>query len=347
MRLLDFEVDEFELRGNRRLVMRGSIDTVRGGVDLVVIYPDTFPYLRPEVYAPSLQLERHQNLYERNLCLLDRSTSHWEVSDTGAWLVRERVPFLLELLAGDRDLMEANETPQGEPFSVYFRSQPGSVVFVPEAANSIGDDERAGRFELALGRAEPPGAQVRALLKRVTAKGARRGRVLAAADAALDRRFPTTTLDGPWVRLDRLPDNNSAEALLAARAAASPVAAKPKFHAVGSVQVAVVGFVFSEEVGQGRYEDAWLFVVRHRQATGPQARREGAYIVRGQRLSRADLAARTPATQGLNGKHVAGIGLGGLGAFIAVEFARAVWGSSQSSMGTQSKWAIRCAGLLD
>jgi hypothetical protein len=303
--------------------MRGAIDTVRGRVDLVVVYPDTFPYLRPEVYAPDLQLERHQNVYEGNLCLLDRSTAQWEVTDTGAWLVRERVPFLLGLLAGDPAAMTANETPQGEPRSAYFRSQPGAAVFVPEAANSIGENERLGMLELAVGRPEPQAVQVRALLKRVTAKGGRRGRVLAAADATLDRRFPTTTLKGPWVRLARLPEENTPEALLAAAAAISPTGAKPKLHAVGGAQVGVVGFVFAEEVGQGRFEDGWLFVVMYRQVTGPQTRREGAYVVRGHRLSGEDLGARIPALRGLADKHVAVVGLGGLGSFIAVELARA------------------------
>ena len=323
LELLGFDADPLELRGNRRLVMRGTIGTNHGPVDLVVIYPDTFPFLRPEVYAPRMRLERHQNVYGGNLCLLDRSTAQWEVTDTGAWLVRDRVPFLLDLLAGDVDVMRANETPQGEPRSTYFPSQSGTVVFVPEPANSIGDDESAGMLELAVGRAEQHTVQVRALLKRVTAKGGRRGRILAAADPALERRFPTTKLRGPWVRLSHLPEDNTPEALLAAAAVISPLVEKPKFHSVGRAQVAVIGLVFSEEVGQGRFEDGWLFVVMQRLPTGPRTYSEGAYIARGQRISREDLAVRTPALRRLARKHVAVIGLGGLGAFIALELARA------------------------
>jgi hypothetical protein len=323
LRTLGFEVDAFELRGNRRLVMRGSVATVRGDIDVVVVFPDTFPYLRPEVYAPGLRLERHQNIYEGNLCLLDRATAQWEVTDTGAWLVRERVPFLLELLEGDPAAMAANETPQGEPQSAYFRPRPGTVVFVPQEANAVGDGERSGMLELSVGSAEPRGTQVRALLARVTAKGARRGRVLATADAPLEQRFPKPFLEGPWVRLEQLPQKNTPEALLAAAASASPVAAKPRFHAVGQAHVAVIGIVFREEVGQGQREDGWLFVIVHREPTGPQRHRQGAYVIRGQRLSREDLTARTPQLRRLADKHVAVVGLGGVGSFIATELARA------------------------
>lgn len=320
---LGFTTDRFELRGNRRLVMRGSIESVRGRVELAVAYPDTFPYLRPEVYAPGLRLDRHQNVYEGNLCLLDRSTAQWQVSDTGAWLVADRVPFLLDLLAGDPARMERNETPQGEPRSAYFRSQPGTAVFVPEAANAISEDERSGLMELSLGRAEPRGKYLRALLKRVTAKGGRHGRLLASADEPLERRFPSGEIEGPWVRLDELPADNTPEALLAMAAALSPAAAKAKYQQLGSAQLAVTGFVFSEEVRQGSYEDGWMFVVRHREMTGAHSLREGAYIVRGQRLSPGDLAERTPQLRNLRDKHVTVIGLGGVGSFIATDLARA------------------------
>jgi hypothetical protein len=79
-------------------VIRGSIVWHERQIELEVVYPDTFPFLRPEIYAPGLALGRHQNPLQGNLCLLDRSTRAWNVDETGAWLVAERVPYLLDLL---------------------------------------------------------------------------------------------------------------------------------------------------------------------------------------------------------------------------------------------------------
>lgn len=320
---IGFEVDPFELQYNRRLVMRGEVDTPRGRTKLIVIYPDSFPFLRPEVFAPDLGLERHRNPYEHNLCLLDRSTAEWSVHDTGAWLVREQVPHLLELLEQGGDALLVGEAPQGEPASAYFRGHAGTIVFVPEAALHIDPTERTGLMELSVRSNEAATPRLRALLKRVTAKGDRSGRVLACADDTLSGRFDGTRLQGRWVRLDELPDDNTPRALLAAATAACPEAAKPRFQTVVGAQLAVIGCVLSEEVEQGRWEDGWLFVVVHRHATGPRSRSEGALIVRGDRLTRTDLSARTPHLAALADKHVAVLGLGGLGAPIAIELARA------------------------
>jgi molybdopterin/thiamine biosynthesis adenylyltransferase len=321
---LGFEVDPVERRAHHRLVLRGQIDVGGRAVALVISYPDTFPFLRPDVFAPELRLERHFNPYHYNLCLLDRSSAAWRASDTGAWLIRERVPHLLALLEQGGDALRAGEAPQGEPISTYFPARPGTVVFVPAAASNIDPAERSGRFELALARGESAGPLVRALLKTVSVKAGRHGRILAAADEPLERRFAGgPSLTGCWARLDRLPSKNTAEALVAAITAATPEATRPRFQSLGGGQVAVVGCVFSEEVGQGRFEDSWLFVVLHRRMTGAHSEQRGLVLVHGDRLSRDDLAARTPALRGLDDKRVAVLGLGGLGAPIAVDLARA------------------------
>src|SRR5438874_2540114 len=83
---LVFKRDESMFRDAGRLLLRGSIDHNGECVELEVLYPDLFPYIRPEVYAPALSLERHQNPAQHNLCLLDSSTRAWKPHDTGAWL---------------------------------------------------------------------------------------------------------------------------------------------------------------------------------------------------------------------------------------------------------------------
>jgi len=324
---LGFEIDAFELERNRRLVLRGTVATVRGPLPVTIVYPDTFPYLRPEVYATETRLERHHNAYDGNLCLLDRSSAQWQVDDTGAWLISQRVPYLVDVLeAGGEELLQA-EVPQGEPASTYFRGERGTAVFVPDEALRLDASEREGRLELSAGSREALNPALRVLLRRVTARGDRHGRVLADADDRLNERFDGQALTGRWVRLERLPDDNTPQALLAAAAAVSPSVTAPRFQRVGDAQVDVVGCVFSEEVEQGQFEDGWLFVVRVRQPVGPRRHREGTLVVRGERLSRSDLFARVPGLRRLEDKRVALLGLGGLGAPIALELARSGLGS--------------------
>src|SRR6188768_1007903 len=42
--------------------------------ELVVVYPDSFPWFRPMVFDYELALSRHQNPLGKNLCLLPRPT---------------------------------------------------------------------------------------------------------------------------------------------------------------------------------------------------------------------------------------------------------------------------------
>ena len=51
-------------------MLEGAISYEGEEVELRVVYPDSFPFMRPEVFAPGLLLERHQNPVDRNLCLL-------------------------------------------------------------------------------------------------------------------------------------------------------------------------------------------------------------------------------------------------------------------------------------
>src|SRR5687768_7477443 len=44
-------------------------------LELVAVYPDNYPYFRPEIFATNLDLPRHQNHLSKNLCLLQRPTS--------------------------------------------------------------------------------------------------------------------------------------------------------------------------------------------------------------------------------------------------------------------------------
>ena len=60
-------------------------------IALVAAFPDLYPYVRPEVYAPALDLARHQNPFGKNLCLLGRRSDAWLPEMTLADLIREQL----------------------------------------------------------------------------------------------------------------------------------------------------------------------------------------------------------------------------------------------------------------
>lgn len=344
---LGFELDVSDFAAGR-VVFRGSIPWDGSNLALVVVYPDAFPYLRPEVFAPDLKLRRHQNPFRGNLCLLDRDTSAWDVDSSGAWLVSKRVPLLLGLLEGnDSDQMRAAEAPQGEPASKFFRTQTGAVVFLPASALELPPDVLGGTLRLAVGQGEDPAPNLRACISKVQAHESRQGKrrvegsVLAAADKPLQDRFARTALEGTWVRFDEWPlEDGSAEALWHT-ARATPSYREPPWQNVQGGKIQILGIVAKEEVRQDEYEDSWLFALRFRQRN-----KDVAYLVHGERISRADLAERIPSITGLGEKVVALTGLGALGAPIAMEFARGMLGELRVldddvvEVGTTVRWPL-------
>lgn len=341
---LDFELDEELLVEQGRVVMRGSISAEDAEIALEVRYPDLYPFVRPEVSAPELRLARHQNPYEGNLCLLDRSTRAWKPSYDAAWLVAEKVPYLLALLEAGEEAMREAEAPQGEPQSSYFGTVgAGVAVFVPEQMRLLPAEARFGSGRITA--AGVSGWMLRgAVTELVEKRGSRKTRTLATAETIVQERFPGAPISFRWARLDRLPDESTEAALLAAIEDARAGFGSPPKERVADGTVAVSGAVFAEEVRQGVYEDAWLFVVQFAADDG----RSGAYVIRGQRLSRADLEVRLPAYVRLGERRVALAGLGALGGELALELARAGLGNLRGldfedvEVGNTSRWV---AGL--
>jgi hypothetical protein len=316
--LADFKLDEQEYaRG--RVVIGGSTLVEDEAIRLRVVYPDLFPYFRPEVFAPDLTLGRHQNPYERSLCLLEAATRAWRTTETGAWLVAERVPYLLGLLKGDPADLEANEVPQGEPASYYIPRLEGTAVFLPGSLLELPEDANFGTAYFSF-RSDRVGTAVHLLLRQVNAQPKHGGgKRLAVADEELQTRFEGLKIEGRWVRLPE-PLGREPEAYFAAAEDIHAGFGSPPWQAVGNDRIAVLGVVFKEEVQQGVWEDAWLFAVRAQQSRPAQT---GIYLTKGERFASQDLEARIPRLAGLRERSVSLLGLGSLGAPIALELARA------------------------
>jgi hypothetical protein len=340
---LDFGVEEDLLAGQGRVVLRGSIIHQGDEVGIEVRYPDLFPFLRPEVLAPGLVLGRHQNPYAGNLCLLDRSTRAWKPSYDAAWLVAEKVPYLLALIESGEEAMREVEAPQGEPFSNYFPTGvPGAAIFVPEAMRGVPAEALTGSGRIRA--AGPLGLQLRGAVVELVEKRRRKTHTLASAEPIIAARFPGDTLPFRWARLEQLPSENTPVALLRAIETAQPGFGSPPRQRVPGGSIAVSAAVFAEEVRQGVYEDAWIFVASVEGDDG----QTGLYVINGQRLSRRDIEARLPDYVRLGERRVALAGLGALGAQLALELARAGLGhlrgldSDTVEVGNTTRWV---AGL--
>jgi ThiF family len=342
---LHFSLQEELLREQGRVVLRGTLEHEGEEIALEVSYPDLFPFVRPEVIAPGLELPRHQNPYGRNLCLLDRSSRAWKPSYTAAWLIAEKVPYLLSLLEAGEEAMHEAEAPQGEPATSYFAGVPGTVIFIPGPMLGLEAEAEAGSGRITFAPFEGPGLWVRGAVSELVEKGeSGRTRTLGRIEEPLATRFAGTEVAFRWVRLSKLPAANTPIALLEAIEAARPGFGKPPWEAVEGGSVSIAGALLREEVGQGAYEDSWLFVVQYRSEDGE----EGRYLVRGERLSRADLEVRLPGYVRLAERRVSLSGLGALGAELAVELAKAGLGALRGldfdtvEAGTTSRWT---AGL--
>ncbi len=338
---LDFELDEEERKRTGRIRLGGTLLHKGGKIKLEIRYPESFPFLRPEVFAPELRLARHQNPTRGNLCLLDRSSLAWNPSDTGAWLVGERVPYLLDLLEKGGEEMAAAEVPQGEPHSVWFPPAAGSIVFVPDDFLKLRADCTAGVARLSVHPQEEHGQLLRACLSHVAVadKKGRKQPIASVQDQRLRERFPKTAFEVAWVRLDELPagEGKAGELLEAIRQ--RPGYKAPPWQRMPWGQMRISGALFSEEVRQGQEGDDWLFVVEVKVNDGGTA-----YVTHVDRLSAEDLAERIPRLAGLQAKSVALAGLGALGAPLALELSRCQVGNlrtlddDQVETGTIVRW---------
>jgi len=322
-----FAIDETELTNHRRLVMRGTVEHHGAQVEASVVYPDSFPYMRPEVYAPGLALQRHFNPFDGNLCLLDRSSREWNTSDTGAWLIDARLPELLELLEQGGQALREAEAPQGEPLTSFLTTFTGAALLVPQEALEVPAEVIAGTLALGLGMALPIAGALRAAILRVEAAkepGRERWRS-AAVPEQLTGRFQIARLTVPWVRLHELPATRDPAAFIEKAREISPKSVTPRWLPAQGGQIAVLALLVAEEVRQGETEPTWVLAVRVRPPAG--VRQPGAaYMLRGERLTLADLHARIPTLAGIENRSVSLAGLGTLGAPIAMELARAQLG---------------------
>jgi hypothetical protein len=130
-----------------------------GAVEVVATFPDLYPYFRPEVKAPALDLAHHQHPFAKNLCLLGRSTANWTTADTLAGILHSQLGTTIRDGAADpppgpaRDALD--EEHQGEPYSDYY-SYAAGVMLLVDGGWSIDPADLYGDLVLRVNGSLPP-----------------------------------------------------------------------------------------------------------------------------------------------------------------------------------------------
>lgn len=303
-------------------------------------FPDSFPYIRPEVYAPDLALPKHQHPINRNLCLLERATVNWQPSWTLARLLGDQLPLLAQSLqVTSPEALAGLEVEQGEPITEFLPYEDDSIILID------------GAF------AEPTSTWgVFAVTPLVQSPQVFRGYVSAIADEQGNELWTGrlgqkngNDIVGSWIRLnDGLPDLDPNRLFERLRQQYPSLRRTPSD---GGVQLVAV--LFPEEQSHVKRGLGWAILL-HRHGSqkrgGSPARTS---FIRADRAGVYDLASRFPQFATLQQCRVAVFGLGCMGAPSVLEFARAgthtirMLDHDRVEAGTVVRWSfgIGAAGL--
>jgi molybdopterin/thiamine biosynthesis adenylyltransferase len=283
------------LEDGERLVVGVTVEFDGGPHRATIHFPDLYPYLRCEVLIGDLELRKHQNPFGKNLCLLDRSTADWEVTDTAARLIVDQLPKVEEA-ASDTTPRPDLEVPQAEPLSSYYEgaAEAGSLILLPPEAVALAAGHRAGTLNVVTLR---EGERLRGV---VTAVNQIRGTLPQGVRSVVGGQSRAVE----WIRLDRPPA--PPDVLLAELFRRRTVTFPP----LRDGDEALFAIAFPEDVTYSAAPElAWLFI-RMQQ----RGRDKWAGLVRTERVDASEQALRTPALVDLPSKRVAVFGLGGIGA---------------------------------
>lgn len=281
---------------------------------LQALYPESFPRMQPVVRVTrnADQLPRRHRTPETNvLCLLGPDSAQWVPEMTLAQLLREQLPKITN--------PNTDEEPQGEPTEVWWNSDglPEAYCLVDTAWSAEG---RVGGYlrlkYSATGSTKVP--LIRAYVEEL--QGA--DKFVANWESARPPTF-TSEMTIPWKWLEEPVYPNGGEAqihelLRQHFGYLNPV----KLSSEISVQLAALAYPSElelNEIGTG-----WLFLIRYGPSRAFYKAKENPRggVLRTYRAGLRDLGTRVPAVSVLRTKKVALVGLGSVGAPIALELAR-------------------------
>lgn len=295
-----------------------------GAVRLRAIFPDSYPRFRPRVNLladPSDYPKRHCSPLDGNLCLIGRDSRQWR----NKWTLRR----LLELQLEDALSGGGDEDPQGEPEEFWWNALGGNGSYcLVDSSWSLGEATN-GKLRLLYSAQEANGRpRVHALVLEIRdADDNLIGQWDGPVPSELAHGKRTTIL---WSYKDEpvLPNSDGSALLELASSTklVNPHALNAQKNLLGHWCAATI---YKMETGFQINGLGWLFPY----ATGPKQSftmgkqgkgqaRTGYTVIPTLRAGESDLGARVPAVRLLREKRIAVIGLGAVGAPVALELAK-------------------------
>ena len=290
-------------------------------LELSVIYPDLYPFFRPEVYSSTLKLPRHQNPFGKNLCLLPRSTSSWRPEDTLAELLKLQLnAILIQGKITEYDELSKDESEQAEPISEYY-SVGNYVIFdtSPYENTEVPNTkfETIGTFKYGIPSNEKP---IRLAVLNCFDD---QGNGINSLPLPISKIFEGHTGMGVVCRVNQPPPENPQNFLgwVKARGGNNIFNETRSSNLGGIIIEYVIGINFPEEIEPGKDGSGWLFYIKSKQKNG-NGDKHFHHYAKALRANRSAYSERVPKLKTLADKKIALIGLGALGAPAAIEFAR-------------------------
>lgn len=336
---ISFQIDEeLMAQGFLRLDLEITLDSDLPGIPenflpikLNVTFPSTYPFFRPMIYATEINLPRHQNVIDKNLCLLPRLSSYWLPETTLAEYLKEQLPkVLIQGTITDPELLASNPNEQAEPVSEYYRVEHNAPVIIDTSKfDEIKTIDASIQFLGSIRLGFPSEAQVPSRMLALECFD-KTGKSIGKLPDVTENIFRFRQTGGIY-RISEPPptgdpqeDYNWLNNLLEVK----KEKIKKFKHTItlknGDTVSNVIGITFPEEHTAGLFSWGWLFLVSGTFASkGKKARPQSyKYFARVNRINFDELSFRIPTLKPLISKSVAVFGLGALGAPSVIEFAK-------------------------
>lgn len=263
---LEFELAELKKAGieheiDRKAFQKGIVvlnaeHEVEGRkIDLVVRFPDFYPYMRFEIYAPGLNLDHHQNPFEKNLCMIGRSTENWSIDDTVAKYVTSRLHKVIKTGENaDPNTAKQIEEIQGEPISHYYACQHDHIVLV-DSSWAIDSSIDKGFLRIGIDTSKLKGIHCAVLSVMDRSRN-----ILAEADPEITDMYPNV-IGGKWIRSQQPILENDHQRFFQHLVNMDKSLNNPNWQNLNKRKICVIGLLFPEEIAWRENKDSWLFFI--------------------------------------------------------------------------------------
>lgn len=233
-------------------------------IDLIIKFPASYPYLRFTVDAPNIKLHHHHNPFNKDLCILGRSTVNWEANDTVAETLTTQMPKVIKAgRSKDIDEVKELEENQPEPISVYFVTS--GFVFIDgkfhDGKFHIGEEYigQWGNLEIGIGMNSN---KIEMAVLSICDKN---GKCITNANHYIEGLFKQK-INGRWIKVDKPVIENNPKHFFESLILIEPSLKTPRWQRISNsnnLSIDFIGVVFSEEVKQREESgEGWLFLIR-------------------------------------------------------------------------------------